>query len=97
MNKKKFKLPKFIKIISIIFIIVLSILFYIWQKYALINTNYDIQKFHKKIQELKQEKKELIIKKTQLSSPKKIKKIATDKFNMQEMNDSDIVILEVER
>ncbi|MCP4481669.1 MAG: hypothetical protein GY817_02465 [bacterium] len=74
-----------------------AILFYVWQKYAVTNINYQIQHSYDKKQQLEQQKKELIIKKSQLELTASIKKEAESRFGMRDFKESEMRILEVSR
>jgi cell division protein FtsL len=82
-----------IKIISLIFVFIVLLMFNIWEKYEATQISYDIQKLVKRIGELDEQKKDLLVTKIRLESPQRLQKIAEQNLGMTEIDDKNMVII----
>lgn len=72
-------------------------MFLIWEKNYLNQLNYELQDLIKQINELEEQRNDLLIEKGRLLDLNRIKNIAVNKIGMKEIPEKNFVILKIDK
>jgi cell division protein FtsL len=87
----------YFRLLFFLFLCVLGLLFYIWQRFEAVNIGYKIHDVNKKISSLELEVTRLELEKNKLGSYTRIESYAKEKLGMKTPEPKDIVIINVDK